>query len=185
ALPIFAGVGAFWALSGLHREHAALALRTGVIAGLIASCLMVFPTGDRHGRLVAERQPATLAAMEGLFESKPGAELAIIGQPDVMHRRLGNPVVVHGMLSFLIYGSFGSTVTGLDRIPIDRWPDNIELLYYSYHVMAGLGTLFIALMGLSAFLLWRGRLEKTRSVLWALMLALPFPYIATTAGWMT
>jgi len=182
---VVAGVGAFWSLSGRHQEHASLALRTGVIAGLVASCLMVFPTGDRHGKMLAERQPATLAAMEGLFESQPDADLAIIGQPNVQQRKLENPVVVPGMLSFLVYGSFGSTVTGLDRIPHDQWPDNIELLYYAYHVMAGLGTLFIALMALSAFQLWRGRLERTRALLWALMLAMPFPYIATTAGWMT
>jgi cytochrome d ubiquinol oxidase subunit I len=182
---VVAGVGAFWTLSDRHREHASLALRTGVTAGLIASCLLVFPTGDRHGKMLAERQPATLAAMEGLFESKPEAELAIIGQPNVQQRKLENPLVVPGMLSFLVYGSFGSTVTGLDRIPEDQWPDNIELLYYSYHVMAGLGTLFIALMAISAYRLWRGRLERTRPLLWALMLAMPFPYIATTAGWMT
>jgi len=182
---VVAGVGAFWSLSGRHREHASLALRTGVIAGLVASCLMVFPTGDRHGKLLAEKQPATLAAMEGLFESSAGAELAIIGQPNVQQRKLENPIVVPGMLSFLVYGSFGSTVTGLDRIPRDQWPDNIELLYYAYHVMAGLGTLFIALMALSAIQLRRRRLEQTRPLLWALMLAMPFPYIATTAGWMT
>ncbi|HET9157471.1 MAG TPA: cytochrome ubiquinol oxidase subunit I [Myxococcaceae bacterium] len=182
---VVAAVGAFWSLSGRHAQHASLALRTGVVAGLVASCLMVFPTGDRHGKLLAEKQPATLAAMEGLFQSQAGAELAILGQPNVQQRKLENPVVVPGMLSFLVYGSFGSTVTGLDRIPHDQWPDNIELLYYSYHVMAGLGTLFIALMALSAFQLWRGRLEKTRPLLWALMLAMPFPYIATTAGWMT
>ena len=182
---VMAGVGAFWALSGRHREHAALALRTGVIAGLVASCLMIFPTGDRHGKLLAEKQPVTLAAMEGLFESKPGAELAILGQPDVERRRLENPLVVPGMLSFLVYGSFGSTVVGLDAFPRDRWPDNIELLYYAYHVMAGLGTLFIALLALSAIQLRRGRLAETRPLLWALMLAIPFPYIATTAGWMT
>ncbi len=182
---VVAGVGAFWSLSGVHPAHASLALRIGVVAGLVGSCFLIFPTGDRHGKLLAEKQPATLAAMEGLFESKPDAELAIIGQPDVVHRRLENPVMVPGMLSFLVYGSFGSTVTGLDAIPRDRWPDNIELLYYAYHVMAGLGTLFVALLGLSALQLWRGRLETSRPLLWALMLAMPFPYIATTAGWMT
>jgi cytochrome d ubiquinol oxidase subunit I len=51
--------------------------------------------------------------------------------------------------------------------------------------MAGLGTLFIALMGIAALAAWRGRLEVSRPLLWALMLAFPFPYIATTAGWMT
>jgi cytochrome d ubiquinol oxidase subunit I len=52
-------------------------------------------------------------------------------------------------------------------------------------VLVGLGTLLTALAALSALLAWRDRLERARSVLWMLMLAAPFPYIATTAGWMT
>jgi cytochrome d ubiquinol oxidase subunit I len=51
--------------------------------------------------------------------------------------------------------------------------------------MVGLGTLFIALMALCAFLQLRGRLLERRWLLWGLMLAFPFPYIANTAGWMT
>jgi cytochrome d ubiquinol oxidase subunit I len=51
--------------------------------------------------------------------------------------------------------------------------------------MAGLGTLFIALMAASAYQQLRGRLARHRLLLWALMLAFPFPYIATAAGWMT
>ncbi|HEY2548688.1 MAG TPA: cytochrome ubiquinol oxidase subunit I [Candidatus Acidoferrum sp.] len=62
---------------------------------------------------------------------------------------------------------------------------DIPLLYYSYRIMVGLGTILIAIMALSAFFLLRGRLYSTPTVLWTLMLPLPFPYIATTAGWMT
>src|SRR5450432_4902459 len=51
--------------------------------------------------------------------------------------------------------------------------------------MAGLGTLFILLMGAGAWFGWRGTLDQHRPLLWVLMLAFPFPYIATTAGWMT
>src|SRR5439155_23635161 len=109
-------------------------------------------------KLVAEHQKPALAAMEGKFERSARAELAIIGQPDVAARRLENPVVVPGALSFLAYGSFGATVYGLDDFPESEWPDNIELLYYSYHVMVGLGTLFIVVMALAALLLWRRRL---------------------------
>jgi cytochrome d ubiquinol oxidase subunit I len=123
--------------------------------------------------------------MEGLFESGPFAELAIIGQPNVAARKLENPIVVPGILSFLAYGTFGSTVHGLNDFPEAEWPHNVELLYYSYHIMVGLGTLFTLLMGFSAFLLFRDRLMRTRPMLWALMLAFPFPYIATTAGWWT
>jgi cytochrome d ubiquinol oxidase subunit I len=65
------------------------------------------------------------------------------------------------------------------------WPDNIPLLYYSYHIMVGLGTIFIAVMLVAAFGLWRGILYHSKAMLWTLMLALPFPFIATTAGWIT
>ena len=51
--------------------------------------------------------------------------------------------------------------------------------------MVGLGTLFIAIMALAAFELWRGRLFSNKPLLWTLMLAAPFPIIANTAGWMT
>ena len=51
--------------------------------------------------------------------------------------------------------------------------------------MVGLGMIFILVMTISAFLLWRNQLHQSRKVLWILMLAFPFPYIATTAGWWT
>jgi cytochrome d ubiquinol oxidase subunit I len=182
---VMAAVGAYWALLGRHERHASACLRAGVLAGVASSVLVAFPTGDGAGKMVTRHQPVTLAAMEGLFEGGPYAELAIIGQPDVAAGRLENPIIVPGILSFLAYGSFGSTVHGLNDFPKDQWPQNVELLYYSYHIMAGLGTLFILVMSLSAFLLFRGRLMTTRPMLWVLMLAFPFPYIATTAGWWT
>ena len=182
---VMSAVGAYWMLMGQHETQARVALKIGVIAGLIACLVQSFPTGDQHGKLVARHQPSSLAAMEGRFESGARADLAIIGQPDVVNRRLENPIVVPSVLSFLAYGSFGSNVRGLNDFPQDQWPDNIELLYYAYHIMVGLGTLMVAVMGLSALLLWRKRLYGSRPMLWVLMLAFPFPYVATTAGWMT
>ena len=180
---VMAGVAAFWTLQG-GGAKAAPSLRMGVIAGVVAAALQLFLTGDRHCKLVAEHQPVALAAMEGVFRSEKFAELAIIGQPDVNAQRLENPIFVPGVLSFLAYGSFGSTVHGLSDFPRDQWPDNIELLYYAYHVMVGLGTLFMLLMLAAAWSLWRGTLTFRRPLLWLLMLAIPFPYIANTAGWM-
>jgi cytochrome d ubiquinol oxidase subunit I len=51
--------------------------------------------------------------------------------------------------------------------------------------MVGLGTFFVAVMAVALFLLCRGSLFSSRWMLWILMLAAPFPYIANTAGWMT
>jgi len=179
-----AAVGAFYLLSDTHREHAATFVRLGVVAGLIASVLQIFPTGDLHGRYLARHQPATTAAMEGLFKSEAGAPLVLIGQPDPEHETIENPIAVRPVLSYLIYGTSRAEVKGLDAFPREDWPDNIPLLFFAYHIMAGLGTLFAALMVVCAFLLWRGRLLRARPALWALMLAFPFPYIANTAGWL-
>ena len=123
--------------------------------------------------------------MEGRFESGPMAEITLIGQPNVKARRIDNPIVIPGMLSFLAFGTFHSDVRGLDAFPVEAWPENIELLYYAFHVMAGLGTMFIALMGLANLQRLRRRLDASRSLLWILMLAFPFPFIANTAGWIT
>ncbi|MEO8877580.1 MAG: cytochrome ubiquinol oxidase subunit I, partial [Polyangiaceae bacterium] len=94
-------------------------------------------------------------------------------------------IEVPALFSLLSYGSFGATVKGLDDFPRDEWPDNVELLYYAYHIMVGLGTLLLGTMALAMLYLWRKKLHETRWLLWMLMLAFPFPYIATTAGWMT
>jgi cytochrome bd ubiquinol oxidase subunit I len=40
-------------------------------------------------------------------------------------------------------------------------------------------------MVLAALLLWRGKLYDFRPMLWLLMLCVPLPFIANTAGWMT
>jgi cytochrome d ubiquinol oxidase subunit I len=151
----------------------------------VASVLVAAPTGDTQAKLVAKHQPVALAAMEGRFESGPMAGIVLIGQPNLGLQRLDNPIVVPGMLSFLAYGTFHSDVKGLNEFSQDVWPDNIELLYYAFHVMAGLGTLLIVVMGVATILELRGGLIRSRWMLWALMLAFPFPYIATTAGWMT
>jgi len=178
-------VGSFYLLWGKFQEYGKVFVKVGVVAGLIFTILQLFPTGDAQGRMIAEDQPVTLAAMEALFVGQPGAPLVLIGQPNVDERKIDNPLVVPEALSFLTYRRWGAEVRGLDSFPQEDWPGNVALLYYSYHIMVGLGTIFIAVMVIAALLLWRGKLFSTRWMLWILLLALPFPYIANTAGWMT
>jgi cytochrome d ubiquinol oxidase subunit I len=182
---VVAALGAYWTLRGVHTETARISLAFGTVIGCVASLLVAFPTGDMQGKLVARHQPIALAAMEGRFESGTHAAITFIGQPNVNERKLDNPIEVPSILSFVAYGSFSSDVKGLNEFPVDQWPTNVELLYYAFHIMAGLGTIFIAIMLLSSFLLWRGSLARSRWMLWVLMLAFPFPFIANTVGWIT
>jgi cytochrome d ubiquinol oxidase subunit I len=182
---VVTAVGAFYRLRRLHLTQARLYLRAGTLIALIASVLVAFPTGDQQAKMVGNHQPVTLAAMEGRFAGGTMAGVAVIGQPNVVTRQLDNPIELPGVLSFLAYGYFGSYVHGLDDYPSNIWPDNIELLYYSFHLMITLGAIFMVLMTYASFQNWRGRLESSTWLLWVLMLAFPFPYIANTLGWMT
>ncbi len=178
-------VGALYVLQQREGPYGRTFLKVGVIAGIISCTAQVFPTGDLHGKYMAKNQPTAIAAMEGLFHTEKGAGMVLLGQPNYDTEKIDNPLVVNDVLSFLIYGTTSAEVQGLDKFPRDQWPSTLPLLFYSYHIMVGLGTWFGALMALAAFLLWRGRLHLNPWVLWALLLSWPLPYIATTAGWMT
>src|SRR5258708_2533574 len=182
---VMAGLGAYYVLAGKHVEYGKTFLRVGVVAGLLSISFTMFPAGDGQAKLVADHQPAAFAAMEGLFETTRGAPIAVLGQPDMEHLRLDNPIEAPYILSFLTYKHWDMEVRGLNDFPRDTWPQNIPLLYYSYHIMVGLGTIMATVMGLAALFLWRKRLFETPALLWILMLSIPAPYIATTAGWIT
>jgi cytochrome d ubiquinol oxidase subunit I len=182
---VMAAVGAFYILDGRMADFGRIFVKVGVISGFVSTILIIFPTGDLHGKYVARHQPAAIAAMEGLFKSETGAGIVLIGQPNEETGQIDNPIVVNNVLSYLIYGTVRAEVQGLDRFPRDQWPSALPLLFYAYHIMAGLGTYFVLLMAVAALLLWRRRLYTTRWLLWLLLLSFPFPYIANTAGWIT
>jgi cytochrome d ubiquinol oxidase subunit I len=182
---VVAGIGAYYVLADRHAEHGRTFLRVAVPVGLVATILVAFPTGDMQAKNVYEHQPVTFAAMEGHFETKQGASLVLIGQPDMDALALDNPIELPGVLSFLTHRRWTSEIRGLTTFPRDTWPDNVPLLYYAYHIMAGLGTIFIAAMVVAAWKLVRGTLLHSRATLWVLLLLVPFPYIANLTGWMT
>jgi len=179
---VMAGVGAFYLLSGRFEEEGRACVRVGVIAGLIFSVFSLFPSGAKNGEAVTRYQPIKMAAMEGLFKTQEGAPIAIIGMPDTEKRELLDPIYVPRILSYLAYGDFRARVVGLDDYPRELHPP-VEPVYYAYHIMVGLGTIFITITAVAALLLWWKRLYGARWFLWILMLAAPFPYIANQAGW--
>ncbi|MFB3852903.1 MAG: cytochrome ubiquinol oxidase subunit I [Vicinamibacterales bacterium] len=180
---VMAGVGAYYLLSRRQESAGRVNLRVGVVAGTISAVVSLFPTGSLNGESVTRYQPVKMAAMEGLFETQEGAPIAIIGMPDTERGALMDPIYVPRMLSYLAYGDFRAKVVGLNDYPKELHPP-VEIVYYAYHIMVGLGTIFIAVFIVASFLLWRGRLFGSRGYLWIMMLSMPFPYIANHAGWM-
>ncbi|WP_159023562.1 cytochrome ubiquinol oxidase subunit I [Formosa sp. L2A11] len=183
---VVAAIGAFYLLNDKHHEFGKLFVKTGVIFGLISSLLVAFPTGDLAAKNVVKHQPVTFAAMEGIFETEQGgSEIVLIGQPNMREKKLDNKIAVPNILSFLTYQDWNAEIKGLDQFDPSVYPTNIPGLYYAYHIMVGLGTIFIGLMLLAAIQLFRKKLYTTKWILWALLFLLPFPYIANTTGWYT
>jgi cytochrome d ubiquinol oxidase subunit I len=183
---VVASIGAFYILNNQHKEFGKLFVKTGVIFGLISSLIVAFPTGDWVAKNVAKHQPVTFAAMEGIFKTEQGgSEIVLIGQPNMIEKKLDNKIAVPNILSFLTYQDWNAQIKGLDEFDEKNYPTNIPGLYYAYHIMVGLGTIFIGLMALAAIQLFRKKLFTTKWILWALMFISPFPYIANTSGWYT
>ncbi|AZJ34930.1 MULTISPECIES: cytochrome ubiquinol oxidase subunit I [Tenacibaculum] len=183
---VVAGIGALYLLNKKHVEFGKLFLKTGVVFGVIASILVAFPTGDLAAKNVVKYQPITFAAMEGIFETeKGGSEIVLIGQPNMLEKKLDNKIAVPNILSFLTYQEWNAEIKGLNEFDEKNYPTNIPGLYYAYHIMVGLGTIFIALMLASIVQLFRKKLYQTKWILWSLLFMIPFPYIANTTGWYT
>ncbi len=183
---VVASIGAFYILNEKHSGFGRLFVKTGVIFGLISSVLVAFPTGDMVAKNVVKYQPVTFAAMEGVFETEQGgSEIVMVGQPNMLEKKLDNKIAVPNILSFLTYQDWDTEVKGLNEFDAKDYPTNIPGLYYSYHIMVGLGTIFIGLMLLAAIQLYRRKLYRTKWILWSLLFMSPFPYIANTTGWYT
>lgn len=183
---VVAAIGAFYLLNKKHSEFGTLFVKTGVIFGVISTIIVAFPTGDLTAKNVIKYQPVTFAAMEGIFETEEGgSEIVLIGQPNMLEKKLDNKIAVPNILSFLTYNRFDAEIKGLNEFKKEDYPTNIPGLYYAYHIMVGLGTIFIGLMIIATVQLYRKKLYKTKWILWSLMLMLPLPYIANTTGWYT
>jgi len=183
---VVASIGAFYILRKKNEEYGKLFLKTGIAFGLVSSILIAVPTGDWNAKNVAKYQPASFAAMEGIFKTeKKGAEIVLIGQPNIIEKKLDNKIAVPNILSFLTYQDWNKQIPGMDQFKAEELPTNIPALYYAYHIMVGLGTIFIGIMVVAVFFLWRKKLYSIKPLLWTIMFLVPFPYIANITGWYT
>ena len=178
---LMVSVGAWYLLHRRHRDFALASVRIGLALAAVAA-LGSLVTGHSSAREVARYQPAKLAAFEGRYATAARAPLSLVGWVDEKHERLSFNVEIPGLLSWLAYGDAGRPVTGLDAIPpADRPPVNFS--FQLFHLMVTVGCALIGLAAWAAWALWRGRLERSRLLLWLLTLSVLGPQIANQAGW--
>ena len=173
-------VYAFAILRGKSEKYYQRALNIAMAVAAISALLMPL-SGDASARSVAIRQPAKLAAMEGLFHSERGAGLSIGGWPDLEREQLRYAVEIPKLLSFLAFHDPDALVRGLDSVPRDQWP-NVVVVRAAFQVMVGLGIFLVVV----SVWYWASRFWRRLHTRWlyiALVLSGIAGYTALEAGW--
>lgn len=174
-------VAAYYILKKRHPRFSNTSLKVALWLAAI-SCLLQLYLGDLSAKIVAKYQPAKLAAMEGVFETKKGAAVYLFGIPDEESKRvvgLGIP----NMLSLLTYGDPEAIVEGLDRVDREDWP-RVSVVFQSYHLMLYTWGAMLFFSVSALYMLWKNRL-KNRWFLRGLVCSVALPQIANQAGWIT
>ncbi|MGE5759431.1 MAG: cytochrome ubiquinol oxidase subunit I [Gemmatimonadota bacterium] len=178
-----AGIHAWLILRGrrapFHRHALVIALLVGAPAAILQPL-----SGHLAAAHVARHQPAKLAAMEALFETRAGAPVTLGGWPDAAAGRTHLGLEVPYVLSLLAFDNPRAVVRGLDAVPRDEWPP-LPAVHLSFQLMVACGT-YLALVGLWAAWLARRKadLAARRAFLRALVIGAPLGFIAIEAGWM-
>lgn len=176
-------ITAFYILRARHLDFARKGFTIALVFGTACSLVMLF-SGDLQARVVGLHQPAKLAAFEGVFKTTPGPTgMYIVGWPDTQAQEVRG-IQVPYLLTILMHRDLTTPVTGLDRFrPEDRPP--VHVPFFTYHLMIGLGTMFVALTLLASYFRWRGTLFQKRWLMWAFVFAVLGAYAANQAGWVS
>ncbi|MBN1515700.1 cytochrome ubiquinol oxidase subunit I [Candidatus Sumerlaeota bacterium] len=174
-------VSAYYLLRKRHVEFARASIRIAMIVGIAASLLQL-ATGHYHAMVVAEHQPAKLAAFEGHFAENAAAPLYLWGWVDEDQQEVRFGMALPGMLSLLVHGDASKPVVGLNAFAEEDRPP-VNIVFQAYHLMVAVGMALIALNCINVVLLLLGRLWETRIWLWALVFSVLLPQIASQTGW--
>ena len=175
------GVSAYHLLRKQNTVFFSKSFRLALVFALIFAIVEVVQ-GHANGAKVAAIQPAKLAAMESLWETKKSAPQYLFAIPDEKNERnLVEFGAIPGALSMLAYHDTEATVKGLKDFPETNgpplpFPSSLSGSWW------GLVSSFLALTSYGWFK--RNDLENNPGFLKVMLFAIPLPYIANEAGWM-
>jgi cytochrome d ubiquinol oxidase subunit I len=160
---------------------------------LLPAILVQMFVGNKLGEIEAKYQPVKIAAAEAQWENCQPCSFSAFqvggGKNDETPTQL---IEIPHLLSVLATGTFNGPVTGLNQLQKEyehkygpgNYIPNVFIQYWSMRVMAYLGSL-IALFALwGAWLIHRGKLERSKWFLRLSLWAVVTPFLMNTAGWL-
>jgi cytochrome d ubiquinol oxidase subunit I len=180
---VVGGVGAFHLLGDRRNEGARVMFSMAMWMAAIVAPIQVV-AGDLHGLNTLKHQPAKIAAMEGHWETGPGQPLILFGWPDMAAETTRYKIEIPSLGSYILTHDWNGTVKGLKDWPRSERP-NSTIVFWSFRIMVGLGTLMLFVGAWSLWLRFRSRLFESTPLLRLAVLMGPSGFIAVLAGWIT
>jgi cytochrome bd ubiquinol oxidase subunit I len=172
----------------LFRKAAKLAL---IVA--LPVTLLQLVVGNRFGEAVTSAQGMKIAASEAQWDTcQPcGFSAFQIGGFTADDPTPTFSITIPRLLSYMATGSFSGEVKGLNQLQAEEesefgpgnYMPNVRVAYWSMRVMAYMGVLMFLVAAVGAWLYWKQKLERARWFQRTAIVAIAFPYIAATAGW--
>ncbi len=175
-----AGLSAWRLLRAPEDASARVTLRTGILVAAVLAPLQI-AAGDLHGLNTLEHQPAKIAAMEALWETRSGAPLVLFAWPNAAERRNDFAIEVPRGASLILRHDANAEVKGLDAFAPDTPP--VAPVFFAFRGMVGIGLLMLAAAWSGAWALRRGKLAP-RWLLWGLAAMTFSGWAATLCGWL-
>jgi cytochrome bd ubiquinol oxidase subunit I len=189
---VMLGVCCWHFLRGRNVEVFRPAAKVALIVAVPVTFLQLI-VGNRFGEAVTSAQSMKIAASEAQWNTCDpcGFSLFQIGGFTEQDETPSFSITVPRVLSYMATGSFNGQVQGLNQLQKQErrkygrgnYMPNVRVSYWSMRVMAYMGLLMLLVAVVGAWLYWKGKLERARWFQWTAIVAIAFPYIAATAGW--
>ena len=174
---LVAGLSAWRLLKAPSDPGAAKTLRFGAhLAAVLVPVQVV--VGDLHGLNTLEHQPAKIAAMEALWETRSGAPLVLVAIPNEETRTNDFAISIPKALSLILVHDAEGEVKGLNSFE-DHPP--VAPVFFAFRLMVGMGVLMLILAWTGSFIL---RKSQPAWLLWTFAGFTFSGWVATLAGWM-
>ena len=177
---LIAGLSAYRWLRNDRTPAVATAMRVGIVMAAILTPVQIV-IGDLHGLNTLEHQPAKVAAMEGLWETREGAPLVLFGLPDAETQTNRFAVEIPKLASLILTHDPNGEVQGINEFPGAHPP--VAAVFWAFRIMVGVGLLMLAV---SWFAAWKQ--VRRQQPAW-LMRALAFMtfsgWVGVLSGWYT
>ncbi len=183
---LVAGISSYRWLRNERGAEVIASLKTGVYLAAFLIPLQIV-AGDFHGLNTLEHQPAKLAAMEGIWETRNGVPAVLFALPDQKTRQNRYEIGIPKLASLYLTHSLEGEVKGLNEF-VGKHPP-VAPVFWAFRIMVGMGLLMLAVSWSSVLQLAPWKKGPPRSLkTWQAraLVAMTFAgWVALIAGWYT